>query len=399
MMWNGPFSAMLFINHWEYMQNRSFLGNTIYPFLNGLMDFWGCYLTNKSLSAGGFELVDWPDQAAEGQTVTNPQSALAFVARIAEQLLQMSAALELPAPPSAVGVHEHLTAFNHNGTARNGQSTNGTSTAGSNDTSVVWTNFLGATVQESNMWSLYPFWPGEFYSITAEPPVLAIAQASAKQYLNFPKGRAVQTFSAAVRAGVSGSVRDASDVTKRAPSAPARQWAAIEVIEGMQSFLNNSWGPNLLAYTSGGGIENVGISRAVNEMLLSAEGGVVQLFPAWPAGQLASFTTLRTKGGFLVTAAYGEGSTAASRRAQASLTVLSPIAIQSTASSACQLLDPWPPGPSRTTAHSSASVVSIAPSGQASPVPSLWMSGDGVQQHYVLVFNTSAGVEYEVRLS
>ena len=111
------------------------------------------------------------------------------------------------------------------------------------------------------MWSLYPFWPGEFYSITAEPPVLAIAQASAKQYLNFPKGRAVQTFSAAVRAGVSGSVRDASDVTKRAPSAPARQWAAIEVIEGMQSFLNNSWGPNLLAYTSGGGIENFCAAR------------------------------------------------------------------------------------------------------------------------------------------
>ena len=63
---------------------------------------------------------------------------------------------------------------------------------------------------------------------------------------------------------------------------------------------------NFLAYAPGGGVENIGLSQAVNDMLLqsSAQDGTMRLFPAWPAAEPASFTTLRAKGAFLVTASW-----------------------------------------------------------------------------------------------
>jgi hypothetical protein len=40
----------------------------------------------------------------------------------------------------------------------------------------------------------------------------------------------------------------------------------------------------------------------VTEMLLQSQGGVIRLFPGWPAGQSASFAKLRARGGFIVSA-------------------------------------------------------------------------------------------------
>ena len=170
MHWNGGFASMLFINHWEYTRNVSFLESTTYPILTGLMDWWACYLTktnmtssatkddnvagegrggNKGRSGGGgsdefrrvssesthttnstYELVDWPDQAAEGQTVPNPQLALAFIARIAHQLVDMAEVLGQAPHPAAVDINRHLAPFN----------TNKSSSSSQNETT-VWTNF------------------------------------------------------------------------------------------------------------------------------------------------------------------------------------------------------------------------------------------------------------------
>ena len=62
--------------------------------------------------------------------------------------------------------------------------------------------------------------------------------------------------------------------------------------------------PLVFSILGGGGVENVGVTRAVNEMLLSAPGGLyIELFPFFPPDEPASFTTLRSKGGWLVSAA------------------------------------------------------------------------------------------------
>ena len=54
--------------------------------------------------------------------------------------------------------------------------------------------------------------------------------------------------------------------------------------------MKTTFGQNFLCDTAGGGIENVGMSRAVSEMLVSAPSGrYIQLFPFWPKATPASF--------------------------------------------------------------------------------------------------------------
>lgn len=38
---------------------------------------------------------------------------------------------------------------------------------------------------------------------------------------------------------------------------------------------------NLLAYAPGGGVENIGLSQGLNDMLLQSSNGTLHLFPAW----------------------------------------------------------------------------------------------------------------------
>ena len=61
---------------------------------------------------------------------------------------------------------------------------------------------------------------------------------------------------------------------------------------------------NFLAYAPGGGVENIGLSQAINDMLLQSSNGSIHLFPAWPRKEPAAFTTLRAKGAFLVSASW-----------------------------------------------------------------------------------------------
>ena len=92
-------------------------------------------------------------------------------------------------------------------------------------------------------------------------------------------------------------------------------------------------GPNFVPYAQGGGTENVGVAAAINDMLVRAPGGrYIVLFPMWPEDEPASFATLRTKGGFLVSAAWNSTARA----------VVSPVTITSTAAGPCALQHPWP---------------------------------------------------------
>jgi hypothetical protein len=71
----------------------------------------------------------------------------------------------------------------------------------------------------------------------------------------------------------------------------------------------------------------------VNEMLLSSPGGnYIELFPVWPPSEPASFSQLRAKGGFLVSAAW-DNSTRAVGSCSVTATVLP---------GDVHLLNPWP---------------------------------------------------------
>ena len=113
---------------------------------------------------------------------------------------------------------------------------------------------------------------------------------------------------------------------------------------------------------------------AVNEMLLAAPDGVfIELFPFFPRDEPASFTTLRSKGGWLVSAN------------QSARGLVSGVVIVATVDDTCHLIDPWRSSDSGDNSHMPA--VSCEPSPAAPSVVRTSVGGrDGV-----LSWNMTAG--------
>ena len=134
--------------------------------------------------------------------------------------------------------------------------------------------------------------------------------------------------------------------------------------------MKTTFGPNFLCDTAGGGIENVGMSRAVSEMLVSAPSGrYIQLFPFWPKATPASFGGLMVKGGFRVWANYTPGTG-----------VSDTVRLRSIAGAPAVLLNPWP-------GHN-ASVAVASPGGSSESVTTTWTD---TPHGPALKFDTAAG--------
>ena len=92
-------------------------------------------------------------------------------------------------------------------------------------------------------------------------------------------------------------------------------------------------GKNLLITDGHHCLEKTAVVETVNSMMLQSVDDVLWLFPDWPA-RPASFTRLRAKGGFLVSARY-DG------------TQVESCQIQATVNGRCQFRNPWKGQPVR----------------------------------------------------
>eukprot|EP01006_Ploeotia_vitrea_P008723 TRINITY_DN20866_c0_g1_i1.p1 TRINITY_DN20866_c0_g1~~TRINITY_DN20866_c0_g1_i1.p1 ORF type:complete len:633 (-),score=75.86 TRINITY_DN20866_c0_g1_i1:93-1928(-) len=271
MHWNGPFASMLFINDWEYTRNATFARDHTYPLLDGFNAWWNCFL-NKTGNVYQDNNKYNPDENREGQRVPNPNMGLSFIKRTMAMQLEIAKALNITPPAYVSDILNNLVPFNVGKTTTN---------------KTVWTDYPSAGVKHSDFWSMYPIWPSEYVTQNSSQSVLQTAKDSSILYSKFATGRPVELFPVAVRAG-------------RDPE---------EIIAGFRAYLKNYQRTNMLPFTEGGGVENVGITRAVNEMLLQAPNGkYIDLFPVWPRNASASFTTLLAKGGFAVSATYSGSS-------------------------------------------------------------------------------------------
>ena len=64
---------------------------------------------------------------------------------------------------------------------------------------------------------------------------------------------------------------------------------------------------NFYPHLDGGGLEQAGAVGVINEMMLATDlsAGFLEFFPLWPAGEAASFVSLRAKGAFVCSGAVG----------------------------------------------------------------------------------------------
>jgi hypothetical protein len=159
------------------------------------------------------------------------------------------------------------------------------------------------------------------------------AQASSVLYgANMAGGRPVDLFEMAVRAGANAS---------------GLAWSAPQVLAGFNAWLARFQGPSFLPGAPGGGVENTGVSRAINDMLLQAHAVpadleaalgsyVLELFPFVDPTAPAAFTTLLAKGGYLVSAAYDN----ATRAVTSPVAVTAAYTLQGSAGSRCSVVMP-----------------------------------------------------------
>ena len=357
MNWNGPYAALLFINDWEYTRDAGFARNVTLPLLRGLNAFSHCYL-RRNTSGGALVLDDWnparPDQVAETIDARNPLPGLSLMRRVAAAEIEIGEALGVAAPAWLREIVDRLAPYanvSYPPARPRGSSPSSAAAAEGR----IWVEAEGEAWEDAfNNWDrfssvLFPLFPAEaVVGLAADDATKAIAQASAKffsfQFNSTPPANstpphadtapwaggvpagwgALTLFAAAVRA----LPKDEGDEGRYALT-------AREILDGLDGYIAAYQGPNYLLYAPGGGVENAGMSHAVNDMLVQATDGAegfIQLFPAWPPAEPASFTSLRTKGAFLVSAAWD-----ATRRE-----VDEPVTVVATVAARCRLAHPWP---------------------------------------------------------
>ena len=331
MQWNGPYAAMIFINAWEYTRDATFAKGTTLPLLDGLNAWSHCYLRRN-----GSVLEDWnplvPDEIFENGPARNPIPGLALMMRTATAQRDIATAVGVPYPSYVDEIIANLAPFPTTTTA--------TSTSRATETDTVWASADGKTWEQSAIFRhfssvLFPLYPAEVvdgFSSEVSAGTKTVARASAYLYANlscssndYPEPPymtcvdagwgALTIFSALARAGVAGTAHDAGsgqaatnsgagggDGARGVPGTVTATLMA-DAFEGyLVAYGANS--TNFLAYAPGGGVENIGLSQALNDFLVLSSAGTIHLFPGWPADEPAAFATLRVKGAFLVSAAW-----------------------------------------------------------------------------------------------
>src|SRR6266700_1432260 len=130
--------------------------------------------------------------------------------------------------------------------------------------------------------------PGENISIGGDPHLIQVALNSLDQMGSW-----------AATPEPSGGTHNG--FPKIFPVAARAGWPADDLVSRFETAILFQWRPtNLTVEERGGGIETMGSIEGLDSMLMQSEGGMVRLFPDWPAAHDASFTRLRAKGAFVV---------------------------------------------------------------------------------------------------
>jgi len=172
--------------------------------------------------------------------------------------------------------------------------------------------------------------------------------------------------------GVTSGQNMGNGFPKEFPIAARAGWPAADLVTKLDAAIKKQWrSTNLTVAQSGGGIETCGTIEAVDSMLMQSVSGTIRLFgdADWPTTKNASFTRLRAKGAFVVSAALSAGT-------------VSPVTLSSDVGGTVKIKNPWSTG--------TVSVNQLDANGN--PTGSVPFTNSGG----VLSFATTAGTSYQV---
>lgn len=324
-----------------------------WPFLSGVAQFWACKLT-KTPVGSGYEYWDIGDcNGDEGCSVpiaerTNPMWGVVYIRRLFATLASMAAATNRTLPPLWVDIAAHLPLIPVG--------------VYKGEPVLAWygtSDYFNWGGQSGN---LHALWPAELVSLSEPNATLRAAALNTFNYTAWGQDNAFSwVFASAARAGV-------------APDTILTHWR--------QSLANNAR-PNRLVAFGGLCSDSLGAVAYVHDMLVQGQEGFLRLFPAWPANESASFTTLRLKGALLVSASYAGQSQWAGLPAGITGGTVS-VSITAEAGGQVSVLSPWP--------AAAPSALSLTDGGKAVPVT--WSSVGGTYGGPLFTFTAAAGHTY-----
>jgi len=296
---DAPFNVPLFSWYYEYTGDATFLKNRAYPFIRECGDFYEDYLKKESF--GDSYRYTITTGAHEDSWDLNPPSDLAFVEQTFSLLLKYSKLLNVDAGRRALwqDILSHLPKY---------KVIQPTKTP--NKGLPVFAKNEAGWDHPNHMIQMHPVYPCEVLNLLSNADTLQIARNTVEYYQVSQKGfelmneLGLSAFVMAARVGFDPEV----------------------IVEHMKGLIAGAK-PNFLIVDGHHCAEKTAVIETVNSMMLQTLDNTLYLFPDW-IKSAASFTRLRAKGAFLVSANYDGKS------------VLN-LEIRSEKGNVCHLNNPW----------------------------------------------------------
>ncbi len=305
---NAPFNVPLYSWYYEYTGDKDFLRDKAYPYILLCGDFYEDYLEKEaygdsyrySITTGGHEN-SWD---------LNPPSDLAFVEQTFSLLLKYSRLLGLDKARRAKweDILSHLPEYKVI-----------IPTKTPNQGLPVYAKNEEGWDYPSHAIQMHCAYPCETINLRSDSAALQIARNTLYYYEVSQKGF-TETMN---ELGLSAFVM------------AARVGLDPEILIGNMKALIATARPNFLIVDGHHCAEKTAVIETINSMMLQTVDDVMCLFPCWP-DKAASFTRLRAKGAFLVSAGY-DGS------------AVTDLSIFSEKGNRCRIVNPWPGKPLRVT--------------------------------------------------
>ena len=265
-VYDASYSAMQFIEQYEYTQDDTFLKNEAYPFVLACGEFWESYL--ELTEVGGNKQYTFSGGTREGMWARTPSTDIGYIKRIFTFLIASAKTLGRDESRRAKwqDILDHLPPFPT--ITRNGK------------TFIAW-DADGRFGTGENCFGIDCIYPGNAMNLESDPESLKLAQDTANLYTAWDQANNLpRIFLSHLRVG-------ANEVATR---------------NAFFTLIKKRTGPNGFIVDPYHGLEKCGGIEVVNRLLLSSDAGVMRIFPAWDHAQDAAFINLRAKGAFLVTA-------------------------------------------------------------------------------------------------
>ncbi|MEV0622302.1 discoidin domain-containing protein [Nonomuraea sp. NPDC050404] len=281
---NGTFSAIPFLWDYEYTGDEKMFREFTYPYLKELGAFWMDFAEKGE--DGKYDVLH--TGVNEGGDDVNPVYDLGYIRRTLTALITYSEKLGVDAGMRPVwqGFLDDLTPY------PTGQM-DGLDViflAEKIENPIKGNALLNKNDQPINLEGVVH--PSDNLAIGGDPELLRKVRNTLQWVDPFKPGTRgssgngfPKTFTIAARAG----------------------WEPNDLIGKFTTVINDLWRENLTVRQFGGGQETSGSIETVNSMFLQSFENTLRVFPVWPADRDGSFTRLRAKGAFLVSASREAG--------------------------------------------------------------------------------------------